>query len=302
MGNQPGGQKSGGADHSSPSSTSGTTEAKPQKKKLLRSLTERRAKDKAVSAAKKAALDDATSQATNTGHVSLPPCVGELVYTAFGPGVVIGYNAEDQLYQLTLAWRLDQGTQAVSYMNMESVFKDDEGKRLSAAVLAENVFPSGQRVETQFGKGEVDSYNLETGIYKVSLDWQLDGGSRAAIFSQPEQVLREVVAKKGDFVLTPYGTGIVEGIRQRDGAHIITITQMQGTATAFLSPDAITKKLKATVGAEVITQFGPGVILRYRREDDIFIVALPYGIAYLNDESIVRVVDAKKDGQKCIIM
>jgi len=277
--------------------------AKAKKSKsIIGEASERRVKDKAVAASKKAALDDVVAQTTTKGHATLPPCTGELVFTSFGPGVVTGFNHEDQLYGLVLAWRLDQGAQAISYMNLESVFKDSNGERVSAASLSENIFPAGQRVDTPFGKGEVAEYNIETAVYRVSLDWQLDGGTRALIFAQPDHVTREVVAKKGDFVLTPYGTGIVEGIRLRDGAHIVTITQMSGSATAYLSPDSITKKLKATVGAEVLTQFGPGMCLRYRREDEIFIVALSYAIAYMNDESIIRVLDPKKDGQKCIVM
>jgi hypothetical protein len=42
-----------------------------------------------------------------------------------------------------------------------------------------------------------------------------------------------VRAKKGDVVLTPYGTGIMKGVRPIDGIHVVNIKQVSGTVLSY---------------------------------------------------------------------
>lgn len=127
-------------------------------------------------------------------------------------------------------------------------------RKVPAIELFSNPLVSGQRVDTPFGPGEVMFYgarfsgfprllgstsclpavlrvsvcpDVNAGNYKISLDWELDGGVHAVVFAQPDQVKRQVVARRGEFVLTPYGTGTVEGVRA-DGVHVVNISQLQG--------------------------------------------------------------------------
>jgi hypothetical protein len=92
-------------------------------------------------------------------------------------------------------------------------------------------------------------------------------------------------------VLTPYGTGIMKGVRPIDGVHVVAIKQVSGRvsslihfldlsfshylchngadigdATAYLSADAILRKLPAAVGSWAMSSFGPAYILGYRQE------------------------------------
>jgi hypothetical protein len=95
--------------------------------------------------------------------------------------------------------------------------------------------------------------DVEAGNYKITLDWEMDGGAHPYVFAQPEVVTREVRAATGDRVLTVYGTGIVLGVRAEDGVHIVNVKQVSGDMTAYLSPEGILRKLPAIVGEYVCT-------------------------------------------------
>jgi hypothetical protein len=243
----------------------------------------------AVQQAKDAAIKLSQREAYSQGNPGLPPKQGEFVYTPFGPGVVEEYRPESQTYVVVQAWRLDQDAKVFGYFHVSSVFKvepNNPNSRIPADTLFANILPNGLRVDTNYGKGEIDHFDVNRGTYKVVLDWELDGGIHSVVYAQPEIIRVLAAAKKGDYVLTPYGTGTLKDIRS-DGIHIVTLNQLTGGSTGYLSATAIEKKLKAVVGQKVMTVFGPGVVIRYRREDDIYIVSLEFALSYINEEAII---------------
>ena len=85
--------------------------------------------------------------------------------------------------------------------------------------------------------------------------------------------------------------------------HDACVVGWAGSATGYLNRATVERKLRAVVGqkarcllaqlpplnllpllAQVQTQYGAGVVVRYRREDDIYIVSLEFALAYLNGE------------------
>jgi hypothetical protein len=243
--------------------------------------------------AKKEAFDRSMSEAfAGRGYPGMPPRAGEYVETPFGPGVVDSYRPENMIYVIILAWRIADEAKVVGYFHAESVYKGEGKERSSALELMENVKRPGQRVTTSFGAGEITEYNIETGIYRITLDWELDGGCRAVSCCSPEAFSLEVRAQKGDCVLTPFGTATVLDVRE-DGVHVVSIDQVSGAATGYLAADSILRKIKATCGSWVNTCFGKAKVLRYRKEDDIYIIALEYALAYVNEEAILDKLDSK---------
>jgi len=237
--------------------------------------------------AKSAAVKLSQSEAfSGTGNKGLPPKEGEFVYTPFGPGVVEEYRVDSDSYVIVQAWCLDQGARVRGYFNAASVFKVDGERRIPADTLFAHILPTGLRVQTNYGAGVIDSYDVNHGNYKVVLDWELDGGAHAVVFAQPDIMRPEIAARPGDHVLTPYGVATMLSVRA-DGTHIVHFNQLQGGATGYLNPAAIERKLKAVVGQKIMTHYGAGVVVRYRREDNIYIVSLEFALAYLNEDAII---------------
>jgi hypothetical protein len=263
--------------------------------------TGRKADIQAVLKAKKEAFTRSMSEAfAGRGWAGMPPRAGEYVETPFGPGVVESYRPDAMIYNVVLAWRVAEEAKVMGFFHAESVFKGEGKERASALELMANIMPNGQRVTTPFGAGEVAEFTIQTGIYKIILDWELDGGTHAVSYSAPDAVSFEVRGARGDMVLTPYGTATIQSVRESDGIHIVTLDQVSGGATAYLSADAILRKLKATCGSWVMTVFGKAKVLRYRKEDDIYIIALEYALAYINEEAILNLLDSKQQTD-CVI-
>jgi len=257
----------------------------------------------AVNNAKLDAIRLSRREAFAQGNPGLPPKAGEFVFTTFGPGVVEEYRPENQIYVVVQAWRLDNEAKVYGYFHASSVFKVEGETRTPADTLFANILPSGLRVDTNYGKGELEWFDVNRGVYKVILDWELDGGLHSVVFAQPEIIRAEVAAKKGDYVLTPYGTGTMVGVRA-DGIHVVTLNQLTGGSTGYLAATAIEKKLKAVVGQKVQTVFGAGVVIRYRREDDIYIVSLEFALSYINEDAIIGPLqgDLKGPNKDCAVM
>jgi primosomal protein N' len=120
--------------------------------------------------------------------------------------------------------------------------------------------------------------------------------------------VHEVRAKAGDRVLTVYGTGIVLGVRDSDGVHIVNVKQVSGDMTAYLSPEGIIRQLPAIVGEYAHTSYGNAYLLGYRADDSVYFTRLPYGIGYIQPEEVQEayVPDAgtagiSEDGQDCAV-
>jgi len=203
----------------------------------------------------------------------LPPKVGDKVNTSFGPGKIKDYREEDAMYVVALRWHLAEGNRAYAYLHAESFAKDV------------SVYAPGTIVDTPQGRGTVLSYRVKDGFYVVEFDNWLTEGQTAKGFLNPSCVKHHLRARKGQFVSTVYGTGVMAGVR-KDGVHVVKIKQLEGGATAYLQADAVQGVIKAYISANVQTPFGQGVVVGYRPEDDIYSVQLDYAIAHVNGESL----------------
>lgn len=101
-------------------------------------------------------------------------------------------------------------------------------------------------------------------------------------------ILQKPVCAPGSCVLTSIGTGVLVAHRRSDDVHIVRLWGPMGSGSglAYISPEALLRPISAAVGLEVVTPLGAGVVKRYRKEDDTFIVNLGYGTGYLQGKDI----------------
>jgi len=218
-----------------------------------------------------------SQQPTNTG---LPPKVGDIVNTQFGPGKVESYREDDNVFVVALRWQLAEKSKAYAYLQADALTK-----RKSAEDTSSELYAPGTFVETPQGVAVVQSYRIKDGFYVVEyINWLTDGQT-AKGFLQPANVKHVQRARKGQYVSTPYGTGVMAGVR-KDGVHVVKIKQFEGGATAYLQADAINGVLKAYVSSIVQTPFGQGTVTAYRPEDDMYGVQLDFAVCFLGPESV----------------
>lgn len=220
-------------------------------------------------------------------------------------------------------------------------------------IPAECLYHVGSSVETPWGVGIVERFDPSYGIYTVALtSWMLNGVN-AAVANHPSITCAPSLAPcarayvhgrdlsfhtkgmPGDAVLTRFGTGILQQIREESGIHVVKLTEWGHAAslvplvpnpsgaaaaaanvrtrapTAYLQADAI-QLINAAVGDHVRTQFGIGVVIGYRPAaadsctPAIYTVRLAWhdgggAIAYLNSRSIRKIRDTSQKG-RCVVM
>jgi hypothetical protein len=117
---------------------------------------------------------------------------GAKVQTPYGPGVVEKTRARDNMYEVTLDWKLDQGAPARAFLLEDEITRFDP------------VFPSGTKVQTPYGPGVVEKTRARDNMHEVILDWTLDNNIPARAYLLEDQIQsktkKEVkeVAKKED--------------------------------------------------------------------------------------------------------
>jgi len=226
-------------------------------------------------------MGNSASQQTTTDD-NLPK-VGDVVNTQFGPGKVESYREEDNVFVVVLRWQLAEKNKAYAYLQADSLTK--RPSQWKQEEPAKELYAPGTFVETPQGVAMVLSYRADDCFYVVEYQNWLTDGQTAKGFHQPSQIKQIHRARKGQFVITPYGTGVMSGVR-KDGIHVVRIKQMEGGAIAYLPADAVHRKIKAYVSAVVQTPFGTGTVTAYRPEDDMYAVQLEFAVSYLGPESI----------------
>ena len=58
----------------------------------------------------------------------------------------------------------------------------------------------------------------------------------------------------------------------------------------YLQPDCVLGRIKASVGDQVITPYGEGVVLKFKEEEKTFVVELGWGVMFCGEESIDKIV------------
>jgi len=213
----------------------------------------------------------------------LPPKVGDIVNTQFGPGKVEDYREEDNVFVVCLRWELAEGKRAYAYLQPDSLSKRPNPNKPQEETP--ELYAPGTLVDTPQGRAVVAGYRIKDGMYIVEYENWLTDGQVARGFLNPRSVKHHVAAKRGKFVSTLFGTGVVAQVR-RDGIHVVKIKQLEGAATAYLQADAILGPVKAYVSSTVHTPFGQGLVIGYRPSEEIYEVQLDFAVAFLNAESV----------------
>jgi len=230
------------------------------------------------------------------------------------------------------AWTLANGKQPVLYCTVDSArsWKDkkDDGKGIISATVnlvsktllspfrshnnpvkqkkeeeqpkEEQYFQDAAKVTTLFGNGIVKAFRPSDGFYCVSLcTWTLSDGSSPLAYLKRAEIKTRVVPSclEGYPVYTNLGlTGILASVQPKTGVHVVTI--LSAGLVCYLQPEDVVQPVKAAVGEDVLTAFGDGVIERYRKDDDMYLIVLKGwhdAKLYAKAETFDRVVDGMQD-------
>ncbi|CAM9116602.1 unnamed protein product [Discosporangium mesarthrocarpum] len=163
-------------------------------------------------------------------------------------------------------------------------------------------FVLGSCVKTPYGLGLVKAFREDSGIYQVSLlNWRLEGDHCAKAFLTGAS-LKETAATPGQVVVTLFGLGRVEEIREDGGVVVAGLPSSTDTIqakrrreggqdskmTLYLHLNMVKEKAKANVGDNVHTALGPGVVEAYRTASDTYTVDLGWGHLHTPHGSCIK--------------
>ena len=99
----------------------------------------------------------------------------------------------------------------------------------------------------------------------------------------------------GSCVYTKYGPGVLLKYHRDSEKHVVRLWRPrgQGSATAYMPRDDFVRVIKAMPGMSVKTTYGIGVMSMYLHDKDMYMVQLPYGVAHLNEASVLSCDEAK---------
>lgn len=171
------------------------------------------------------------------------------------------------------------------------------------------LYPIGTLVLTPFGEGTVREYRDSDDVYVIDL------ASMYGYF-RPDSLRMAVRGTVGQPVDTAYGSGILLEVRESDGMHVVALRlglNMSDEARAYLQASSIAAvgTIKAARGDVVQTPYGTGVVLRYRRHDDVFHIALEWDAraggqshvhAFIQARDVVRSGPVEKNSTGCVVM
>jgi hypothetical protein len=172
---------------------------------------------------------------------------GAAVTTSYGDGVVCSFRSTDGFYTVNLLMKCGQ-VFATAHLQDDSM-----SYRLAKGCV------EGYPVLTKFGSGVLHSVNPTTGVHHVTIPT-----FNAALYLQPDQVIRPLKAAVGEDVSTSFGEGTVLKYRITDDIYEIKLSWcssiLYATAKTF---DRIDDRMEDKGG------FGMNWILQffYSRED-----------------------------------
>jgi len=163
-------------------------------------------------------------------------------------------------------------------------------------ILQDRRFFNGALVTTPYGLGTVLDFEPIHAMYKVKLtQWQMANRESPSAYVHYKQLDFWSPADVGSLVSTPYGMGIVQKFRQKDGVHELL---MEAVDRAYVFADCVTV-LPAAVSEKVKTPYGVGVVRGYRREDEMYRIELKWGWLYAHRESNIQLVEPSRS---CSVM
>uniref|UniRef100_A0A7S4ERR4 Uncharacterized protein n=1 Tax=Pseudo-nitzschia australis TaxID=44445 RepID=A0A7S4ERR4_9STRA len=154
-------------------------------------------------------------------------------------------------------------------------------------------------VSTAFGNGRVIEFRENDGFYCVSLSsWKLANGRSPTAWLQEKDISYQLAkgCKEGYPVLTNLGvSGILESVQPTTGIHIVSAPSAR--MVLYLQPEAICHELKAAVGEDALTAYGEGIVERYDKVNDTYVIKLNGWSAriYAKAETFDRRRDSMRD-------
>ena len=154
-------------------------------------------------------------------------------------------------------------------------------------------------VSTAFGNGRVIGFRKDDGFYCVSItSWKLANGKHPEAWLQEVDISYQIAkhCKEGFPVLTNLGvSGILESVQPTTGIHMVSAPSAR--MVLYLQPEAICRGLKAAVAEEVLTAYGAGLVERYDRKNDTYVIKLKGWNAkiYAKAETFDRLRDSMGD-------
>lgn len=267
----------------------------------------------------------------------IPPKVGDQLTTRFGPVIIEQVRSIDNVYEMRITGpgyakdtmlyghveKLNMNAEALKSPIFASIRDATRSRGLSffggtlsyikesfvrsprnRSKSVEQKFPVGAQVSTPFGNGIVVSYRTKGSIYYVQLKYM-----NCYSYVNQRDLTWAIRGIIGQPVLTKYGTGLLNDVRQTDGVHVVQLLQIVGGSNAVLHASAIVCSLKAAVGMSVETKYGIGIVLNYRSTDSKFVVALTWKMAhqsaailYVDANGFTRVDSDADKGSGCNVM
>lgn len=166
--------------------------------------------------------------------------------------------------------------------------------------LQEQYFQDAAKVSTHYGLGTVSGFRPTDGFYKISLsNWTLSDGSHPVAYLKKDDIRIRIAnaCQEGYPVYVKYGlTGTLASVQPKTGVHVVTIPS--AGMVCYLQPEDVLRPIKASVGEEVLTAYGEGVVERYRFKDDTYQIRLKHwngAKLYAKAETFDRVDDGVHD-------
>jgi hypothetical protein len=140
--------------------------------------------------------------------------------------------------------------------------------------------------------------------FRLSLSADLDvepPQGKTLVYAPDAALSLPIRGAPGDRVVTLYGTGVLEAVFP-SGRHTVALRDVTGRVIMRAHVKACDLQFIAAAKGDVVrTVYGAGVLRDYRMEDRVFVVQLPWGVAFLGPDALLGV---EKGGSKsaCCVM
>jgi len=203
--------------------------------------------------------------------------VGRVVRTPQGRGKIVEFRTADRIYVVQLDWSLAEGSDGQPHPVYSFMQEAD---------FTVESYDVGNEVVTPQGPGHIIAFRPEDQIYVVQLDWTLAEGMPVYSFLQSSDI-RSNLYSVGTEVVTPQGVGVVTGYRFADDMYSVELhwRLAEGSdgqplpAVSYLQEEDLLPGLQFPLGSHVITPQGPGQVCCYRPSDGIYGVVLAWSLA-----------------------
>eukprot|EP01041_Mallomonas_annulata_P014259 gene14259-30336_t len=144
----------------------------------------------------------------------------------------------------------------------------------------------GCEAKTAYGWGVVTQVDKDRIVVEFD-EWELNGASKPVLYTTRESLLEQSYASIGTCIQTRYGNGVLIRYDRKTGFHTVRLWSLKGLGSgiAFIKSTDIIKQLKAFRGANVSTIYGKGIVEYHRERDNIYVIRLAFGLAYLDQDS-----------------